>query len=220
MDAACVAWRAMPARTAKLCGPDAPTLASSLVMAMSALRVRHAGIHKATVANKPGHRGERRAAVNTIAQGMSMFRLTWSDYACVLAFIAHKAAGAAKHPAFPAPSAVLRAADAKLGRISVAGMRGRVSPSLRGANGSARTRGPMTGSATKQSRASRGALDCFASLAMTTNAGQNRRVGKAQACPPFTGKVGTARKSVSAKEATAEMRAPLPTLRLPSRGGG
>jgi hypothetical protein len=88
-----LARRARRTRTAKLCGPDIPTLMSSF-----------AAIRKATVANKPGHRGEHRAAVNTIAQGMSMFRLTWSDYACVLTFIAHKAAGAAKHPAFPAPS--------------------------------------------------------------------------------------------------------------------
>jgi hypothetical protein len=40
------------------------------VMAMSTLRVRHAAIHEATVANKPGHRGDHGAAVNTIAQGM------------------------------------------------------------------------------------------------------------------------------------------------------
>jgi hypothetical protein len=39
-------WRIR--RTAKSCGPDAPTLASSLVEA----------IREATVANKPGHRGE------------------------------------------------------------------------------------------------------------------------------------------------------------------
>jgi hypothetical protein len=39
-------WRIR--RTAKSCGPDAPTLASSLAEA----------IREATVANKPGHRGE------------------------------------------------------------------------------------------------------------------------------------------------------------------
>jgi hypothetical protein len=37
-------------RTAKSCGPDAPTLASSS---------REASFLGATVANKPGHRGER-----------------------------------------------------------------------------------------------------------------------------------------------------------------
>jgi hypothetical protein len=30
MDAACVAWRAIQVRTAKACGPDSPTLESSL----------------------------------------------------------------------------------------------------------------------------------------------------------------------------------------------
>jgi hypothetical protein len=51
--------RTIPTRTAKPCGPGAPTLASSLVEF----------IHKATVANKPGHRGERGISRNTIAQG-------------------------------------------------------------------------------------------------------------------------------------------------------
>ena len=47
------------------------------------------------------------------------FGWTCGDYACVLLPFAHKAAGAAKHPAFPAPSVVLRdKIDAKLGRIA------------------------------------------------------------------------------------------------------
>ncbi len=46
-------------RTAKSCGPDAPTLASSCAEF----------IRGATVANKPGHRGEREGNRNTIAQG-------------------------------------------------------------------------------------------------------------------------------------------------------
>ena len=46
-------------RTAKLCGPDAPMLASSL-------RVNNP---QATVAKEPGHRGERRISRRTIAQG-------------------------------------------------------------------------------------------------------------------------------------------------------
>jgi hypothetical protein len=45
-------------RTAKSCGPDAPTLASS--------RRRQ----PTTVANKPGHRGEHEVTVKTIARGM------------------------------------------------------------------------------------------------------------------------------------------------------
>jgi hypothetical protein len=34
-----------------------------------------------------------------------MFGFTGGDYACVLFSLAHKAAGAVKRPAFPAPSA-------------------------------------------------------------------------------------------------------------------
>jgi hypothetical protein len=46
-------------RTAKPCGPGAPTLASSFAEFFC----------EATVARKPGHRGEHGAAVKTIAQG-------------------------------------------------------------------------------------------------------------------------------------------------------
>jgi len=54
------ARRTMPGRTAKSCGPDAPTLASSS---------REASFLGATVARKPGHRGEREISRKTIAQG-------------------------------------------------------------------------------------------------------------------------------------------------------
>src|SRR6202051_1464238 len=50
MDAGCAADESAILRTAKSCGPDAPTLASSS---------RGASFLGATVANKPGHRGER-----------------------------------------------------------------------------------------------------------------------------------------------------------------
>jgi hypothetical protein len=56
------ARRAAPMRTAKSCGPDAPTLASS--------RRRCFRISLATVARKPGHRGERDISRKTIARGM------------------------------------------------------------------------------------------------------------------------------------------------------
>jgi hypothetical protein len=52
------ARRATLTRTAKSCGPDAPTLASSL-------RVRS----QATVAKEPGHRGEHEISSKTIARG-------------------------------------------------------------------------------------------------------------------------------------------------------
>jgi len=49
-------------RTAKSCGPDAPTLASSWRRCFR--------IALATVARKPGHRGERDISCKTIARGM------------------------------------------------------------------------------------------------------------------------------------------------------
>ena len=50
------------ARTAKPCGPDAPTLVSSL----------REMILQATVAKEPGRRGEHGVSVKTVAQGMSV----------------------------------------------------------------------------------------------------------------------------------------------------
>ena len=47
-------------RTAKSCGPDAPTLASSR---------REASFSAVRVARKPGHPGEREGTRKTIAQG-------------------------------------------------------------------------------------------------------------------------------------------------------
>ncbi len=74
-------------RTAKPCGPDAPTLASSS-------RRRFA---RATVAKKPGHRGEHEVSRKTIAQGSAgVFRRTCGDSACVLFHFAREAAGAAR----------------------------------------------------------------------------------------------------------------------------
>jgi hypothetical protein len=50
MDAGGASDEGADLRTAKSCGPDAPTLASSFA---------EGNFRKATVANKPGHRGER-----------------------------------------------------------------------------------------------------------------------------------------------------------------
>ena len=51
--------REMQSRTAKSCGPDAPTLASSLAEVLSALPGSDKTlIREATVAKQPGHRGE------------------------------------------------------------------------------------------------------------------------------------------------------------------
>jgi hypothetical protein len=55
-----LARRAMPMRTAKSCGPGAPTLAPSRVVTSRAM----------TGARKPGSPGRSRISVKTIAQGM------------------------------------------------------------------------------------------------------------------------------------------------------
>jgi hypothetical protein len=56
-------------RTAKSCGPDAPTLVSSWRSNPSM-----------TVANKPGHRGSTKGTVKTIVRGMPrVFRCDRGD---------------------------------------------------------------------------------------------------------------------------------------------
>src|ERR1700758_2030093 len=94
MDAFGVAGRATTERTAKACGPDLPTLGSSSWIFL-----------RATVAIKPGHRGERAISRKTIAQGrpecfgVPVFTRVLSAF-----YLAREAAGAIVHPAFPAPS--------------------------------------------------------------------------------------------------------------------
>jgi hypothetical protein len=165
------ARRARRTRTAKPCGPDAPTLASSPRSDRS----------RATVANKPGHRGERGAAVNTIAQGMPTFWLTCSDVARVLLSFAHEAMGAARRPVFPAPSSFFkgRACLHHPGAIASRDCGG-VSP-RHCEERSDKIAEQFCAEATKQSRSLHGnSLDCFASLAMTDRAevwaGDARRV--------------------------------------------
>src|SRR5258706_6113577 len=83
----------MPKRTAKSCRSGAPGLASSL---------REEA--QATVATKPGHRGEREVSRKTIARGMpGDFRCDRGDYARVLFSFAREAAGAlgARHSLRP-----------------------------------------------------------------------------------------------------------------------
>src|ERR1700743_3835759 len=83
-------------RTAKSCGPDAPTLAST--------RRRCLRIAPGMVARKPGHQGEREGNRKTIAQGRPVFPVNlWWTYSCGFSF-PREAAGAAERPAFPAPS--------------------------------------------------------------------------------------------------------------------
>src|SRR5258705_5239687 len=59
---------------------------------------------RATVSNKPGHRGEREVSRKTIARGMpGNFRCDRGDYARVFVFFTHEAAGAssARHSLRP-----------------------------------------------------------------------------------------------------------------------
>jgi len=60
---------------------------------------------QATVTRKPITGESSEETVKTIVQGMpECLGLSCGDYACVLFSTARKAAGAAAHPAFPAPS--------------------------------------------------------------------------------------------------------------------
>ena len=71
-------------RTAKSCGPDTPTLVSSFVRSRASPTGRRCAIiHGATVAKKPGHRGERAISRKTIAWGMpDVFRCLRCEYWC------------------------------------------------------------------------------------------------------------------------------------------
>jgi hypothetical protein len=112
------ARRAALMRTAKLCGPDAPMLASSL-------RVNNP---QATVAKEPGRRGERSISRRTVAQGRpDCFGEPVVDYARALFLFACEAAGAAStrlslRPLFS------RVIHAKPGRNHAAGSSRRVPP--------------------------------------------------------------------------------------------
>src|SRR5260370_5768256 len=80
-------------RTAKTCGPDAPTLASSLRR-----------YPQATVAREPGHRGARRKPLEPL-RGES--RLNPSEPVAttlVCSSFYTRGRGCSGHPAFPAPS--------------------------------------------------------------------------------------------------------------------
>ena len=107
-------------RTAKSCGPDAPTLASSrwddpLTM----------------VATKPGSPGRaRRKPLKPLRREGRMLRLTCGDYARVLSSFAREATGALSTPAFPAPSILGGALGTRLGCIRVAGTESRVIASV------------------------------------------------------------------------------------------
>src|SRR6202047_2887978 len=92
-------------RTAKSCGPDAPTLASSFAEFKSA----EPGLDKTypltTVAKEPGHRGEHDLSRKTIACGnagrsgvLVVTRVRSTNTKCT------RGCGCSGHPAFPTPS--------------------------------------------------------------------------------------------------------------------
>src|SRR6266436_5118337 len=93
-------------RTAKSCGPDAPTLASSSRDGMSAQPgADRPQIPQATVAKEPGHRGEHEISRKTIACGnagrsgvLVVTRVRSTNTKCT------RGRGCSGHPAFPTPS--------------------------------------------------------------------------------------------------------------------
>jgi hypothetical protein len=138
------AGRMMPKRTAKSCRSDAPMQASSL---------REAA--QATVSNKPGHRGEREVSRKTIARGMpGDFRCDRGDYARVFVF-SHTRLRVHRAPGIPCALYFGRGETVFAPRAHRAARSRRRAVIARSA-------------ATKQSILSlRGAMDCFAALAMT-----------------------------------------------------
>jgi hypothetical protein len=81
-------------------------------------------ILQATVTQKPVSPGRARYKPLTPSRReCRCFGWTCGEYACVLSAIAHKAAGAAKHPAFPAPSSLEGDFWHHSGANSAAGMR-------------------------------------------------------------------------------------------------
>ncbi|SHG56629.1 hypothetical protein SAMN05444169_3085 [Bradyrhizobium erythrophlei] len=103
--------RAQAARTAKPCGPGAPTLGQ--------VREKQ-NFSRATVARKPGHRGERGVSRNPSRRES---RIASAEPVCSCAFsvfLCTRDRGCSAHPAFPAPSRCFaRAATlAKPGRIA------------------------------------------------------------------------------------------------------
>jgi hypothetical protein len=91
-------------RTAKSCGPDAPTLASSSRMFYRPNRAVMKRYPLMTVAKEPGHRGERDISRKTIACGnagrsgvLVVTRVRSTNTKCT------RGRGCSGHPAFPTP---------------------------------------------------------------------------------------------------------------------
>src|SRR5258705_10687117 len=143
-------------RTAKSCGPDAPTLASSLRR-----HVGPTGFWHAISANDGGKQARspgraRRKPLKPLRRECRVFRGTCGDYTRVLPTHCTRGCGCTAHPAFPAPSVFEGEwLCARLRRFAPRGACGISAPSLR-----AQRSNPLFLSL-------RGEMDCFASLAMT-----------------------------------------------------
>src|ERR1700688_2245152 len=97
-------------RTAKSCGPDAPTLASSFAGSVP----RDDGGKKA---RSPGR--ARSKPLKPLRREGRVFRWTCGDYTRVLPTHCTRGCGCSGHPAFPAPSVFQgRMVDARLGRFA------------------------------------------------------------------------------------------------------
>jgi hypothetical protein len=83
--------------TAKSCGPDIPTLISSL-------RGDDLADDGGKKARSPGR--ARRKPLKPLRREGRVFRRTCGDYARVLYFICTRGCGCGAHPAFPAPSVI------------------------------------------------------------------------------------------------------------------
>src|SRR5229473_5103796 len=144
-------------RTAKSCGPDAPTLASS-----SRSRVGPTGLRHDISAGDGGKRARspgraRRKPLKPLRAGMPGDPGATVVKTRVLSTLRTRGCGCSGHPAFPTPSTG-REIHAQLGRIAP---RDRECAFAIGAV-------IARSEATKQSVLSfRGLMDCFASLAMT-----------------------------------------------------
>src|SRR5450432_4693414 len=108
-------------RTAKSCGPDAPTLASSSRRLSRPYRARTKPYPLTTVAKEPGHRGARSKPLKPLRAGMPgdsgvlvVTRVRFTNAKCT------RGRGCSGHPAFPTPSKG-REINANLGRIAPRG---------------------------------------------------------------------------------------------------
>jgi hypothetical protein len=111
----------MLSRTAKSCGPDAPTLASS-----SRRFVGPTGRGHSIFADDGGKRARspgraRHTPLKPLRRECRVFRRTCGDYARVLPTHCTRGCGCSGHPAFPAPSNGAKDSMQQLGRIAPRG---------------------------------------------------------------------------------------------------